>query len=70
MPSQSRGFRGRIDEAAEHKITEPGLNAVICQPHIGVGMAALIVGGGDTTKIALPVQDTGRPMQHTMPSLP
>ena len=49
IPDGQEEFRGRINEAIEYEITEAGLTAVICQPHVGLGMAALIVAGGDTS---------------------
>ncbi|SIS91755.1 pseudoazurin [Roseivivax lentus] len=49
IPEGQEEFRGRINEAVEYEITEAGLTAVICQPHVGLGMAALIVAGGDTS---------------------
>ncbi|QFS82747.1 Pseudoazurin precursor [Roseivivax sp. THAF40] len=49
IPEGQEGFKGRINQEIEYEITEAGLTAVICQPHVGLGMAALIVAGEDTS---------------------
>ncbi|MEW9922183.1 plastocyanin/azurin family copper-binding protein [Marimonas sp. MJW-29] len=49
IPEGQEGFKGRINQEVEFEITAPGLTAVVCQPHVSVGMAALIVAGGDTS---------------------
>ncbi|NNE52582.1 MAG: copper-binding protein [Sulfitobacter sp.] len=49
VPEGQEGFKGRINQEVEYEITEAGLTAVVCQPHVTVGMVALIVAGGDTS---------------------
>ncbi len=49
IPEGQEAFRGRINQEVEYEVTEAGLTAVICQPHVGLGMAALIVAGEDTS---------------------
>ncbi len=52
IPEGQDGFEGKINEAVEYEITEPGVTAVICLPHVGLGMAAVIVAGGDLSNAA------------------
>lgn len=47
LPDGQEPFRGRINQVAEYEVTKTGLTAVICQPHQGLGMVALIVVGND-----------------------
>ena len=49
IPDGQETFKGRINQEVEYEITEAGLTAVVCQPHVTVGMVALIVAGGDTS---------------------
>jgi hypothetical protein len=49
LPEGQEAFKGRINQEIEVEITAPGLIAVICQPHVTVGMAALIMAGGDVS---------------------
>ncbi len=49
LPEGQEEFKGRINQEIEVEITAPGLIAVICQPHVTVGMAALIMAGGDVS---------------------
>jgi pseudoazurin len=49
LPDGQEAFKGRINQEIEVEITAPGLIAVICQPHVTVGMAALIMAGGDVS---------------------
>lgn len=49
IPEGQEPFKGRINQEIEFEITEAGLTAVVCQPHVTVGMVALIVAGGDTS---------------------
>ena len=49
VPDGQEPFRGRINQEVEYEITEPGLTAVICLPHQGVGMVALVVAGDDVS---------------------
>ena len=47
IPEGQEPFEGGINEAVEYEITEPGVTAVICLPHVSIGMAAVIVADGD-----------------------
>lgn len=47
IPEGQEPFKGRMNQAVEYEVTEPGITAVICLPHQTLGMAAVIVAGGD-----------------------
>jgi pseudoazurin len=47
LPEGQEPFRGRMNEAIEYVVTETGLTAVVCLPHQGMGMVALVVVGDD-----------------------
>lgn len=49
VPEGQEPFRGRINQEVDYEVAEPGLTAVVCLPHQGVGMVALIVVGGDVS---------------------
>lgn len=47
LPDGQEPFRGLINKAVEYEVAEAGLTAVVCLPHQGMGMVALIVVGND-----------------------
>ena len=47
LPDGQEPFRGKVNKAIEYEITETGLTAVICLPHQGLGMVALVIAGDD-----------------------
>ena len=48
IPAGQDAFRGKMNKEVTYEVTEAGLTAVICLPHQGMGMVALIVAGGET----------------------
>jgi pseudoazurin len=49
LPDGQEKFKGRTNKEIEYLVTEAGLTAVVCQPHQGMGMVALIVVGNDVS---------------------
>ena len=49
LPDGQKKFKGKMNKAIEYLVTEAGLTAVVCQPHQGMGMVALIVVGNDVS---------------------
>ncbi|SLN30008.1 Pseudoazurin precursor [Roseivivax jejudonensis] len=47
IPDGQEGIKGRINEAVEYEVTEPGVSAIICLPHVTLGMVAVVVADGD-----------------------
>lgn len=47
VPEGQESFRGRVNQAVEYEVTETGLTAVVCLPHQGMGMVALVIVGND-----------------------
>ncbi len=49
LPEGQEPFKGKINQAVEYTVTEPGLTAVICLPHQAMGMVALVMVGEDVS---------------------
>lgn len=45
LPPGGQSFKGKINEAVAFKVTAPGVYGIKCQPHLGMGMVALVQAG-------------------------
>ncbi|MGF1561660.1 MAG: pseudoazurin [Geminicoccaceae bacterium] len=52
IPAGAEAFEGKINETFEVTLTEPGIYAYKCTPHLGLGMVGVIVVGGDTSNLS------------------
>lgn len=60
IPDGAERLRGGIGEEVTYEVTEDGLHLIMCTPHYGVGMIALVVSGDDLSN-ADEVRDALRP---------
>jgi pseudoazurin len=51
MPEGAEPFKGQISQPFTETFTVPGVYAVKCDPHYGLGMVAVIVVGGDLSNL-------------------
>lgn len=59
-PEGADSLRGGIGEEVTYTVSEDGIHVIMCTPHYGVGMIALVVVGDDTSN-ADAVRDAIRP---------
>jgi pseudoazurin len=52
LPDGAEPFKGKLGKEIAATLTVPGVYAVKCAPHLGMGMVALIVVGDDTANLA------------------
>ncbi len=45
LPAGGPTFKGKINEAIAFKVTKPGVYGIKCQPHLSMGMVALVQAG-------------------------
>ena len=45
LPAGAPSFKGKINEAIAFKVTKPGIYGIKCQPHLSMGMVALVQAG-------------------------
>jgi pseudoazurin len=45
LPAGAPSFKGKINEAIVFKVTKPGVYGIKCQPHLSMGMVALVQAG-------------------------
>lgn len=45
VPAGGPTFKGKINEAIAFKVTKPGVYGIKCQPHLSMGMVALVQAG-------------------------
>ena len=51
LPGGAEAFKGKISQEITATFTVPGAYGVKCTPHLGLGMVALVVVGGDTSNL-------------------
>lgn len=59
VPAGGPTFKGKINEAIAFKVTKPGVYGIKCQPHLSMGMVALVQAGapanlGEAKAVKLP----------------
>jgi pseudoazurin len=59
LPAGGQSFKGKINEAIAFKVTKPGVYGIKCQPHLSMGMVALVQAGapanlGEAKAVKLP----------------
>lgn len=69
IPADAKHWKGKIDEEFTVTMTVPGLYAVKCMPHFGMGMVGLIQVGDDRSnltelmEVRLPAKSQARMME-------
>lgn len=51
MPAGAPAFKSKLSETFTQTFTAPGIYAVKCDPHYGMGMVALVVVGDDLSNL-------------------
>lgn len=51
LPAGAEPFKSKLSETFTHAFTVPGIYAVRCDPHYGMGMVALVVVGDDLSNL-------------------
>jgi pseudoazurin len=51
IPTGATPFKGKMSQPLVETFTVPGVYAVKCQPHYGLGMVAVVVVGGDLSNL-------------------
>lgn len=51
LPEGAETFKGKINQEITVSFDVPGAYGVKCQPHLGLGMVALVVVGDDTSNL-------------------
>lgn len=52
LPAGAEPFKTKLGQTETVTFSEPGLYTVVCRPHRGMGMVALIEVGGDRSNLA------------------
>lgn len=51
LPEGVEKFKGKINEAYDLTVTEPGLYGIKCTPHVSMGMVMVVQAGDDTSNL-------------------
>jgi len=66
MPAGAAPFKSKLSETFTQTFTVPGIYAVRCDPHYGMGMVALVVVGDDVSNLEAikAAKNPKKPQEH------